>query len=107
MKELTSAVSEDKVINFFMHVIAPHVLKYQKPALHMKFTNLSSPASQQPSKGKEDFVNRLKSKLEFVVKEAPKEQAWNTFYGGSVSGEISVVLYGVLLNQKQNESESQ
>ena len=92
---------------FFMHVIAPHVLKYQKPALHVKFANLSSPTSQQPSKGKEDFVNRLKCKLEFVVKEAPREEAWNTFYGGNVSSEMSVVSYGVLLDQKQNKSESQ
>lgn len=84
MQELTSAVSEDEVINFFMLVIAPHVLKHQKPALHMKFPNLSSPIGQLPSKGKEDFVNRLKCKLEFVVKEAPKEQVWDTFYGGNV-----------------------
>lgn len=80
MQELTSAVSEEEVINFFMHVIAPHVLKYQKPVLHVRSANLGSPTGQLPSKGKEDFVNRLKSKLEFVVKEAPKEQVWNMFY---------------------------
>ena len=80
MQELTSAVSEDEVINFFMHVIAPHVLKHQKAALHVKLATLSSPTDQLPSKGKEEFVNRLKSKLEFVVKEAPKEQVWNTLY---------------------------
>ena len=89
MQELTSAVSEDEVINFFMHVIAPHVLKHQKPPLHVKVANLSSPAGQLPSKGKEEFVNRLGSKLEFVVKEAPKEQVWNTFYTKAHTTEVT------------------
>ena len=88
-QELTSAVLDAEVIgHFFIHVIASYVLKHQKPALHVKFANLSSPTTQLPSKGKEDFVNRLKCKLEFVVKEAPKEQVWNKFYGGDISSEI-------------------
>ena len=106
MQELTSAVSEDEVINFFMHVIAPHVQKHQKPALHVKFANLSSPTSQLTSKGKDDFIHRLKRKLEFVVKEAPKEQVWNTFYGGNISRQ-NFQRFRALLNQKQNKSESQ
>ena len=63
---------------FFPAAHVPHVLKHQKPTLHVKFANLSSPTGQLPSNGKEDFVNRLQSKLEFVVKEAPTEQVWNT-----------------------------
>ena len=82
-------------------------MKHQKPALHVKFANLSSPTTQLPSKGKEDLVNIHKCKLEFVVKEAPKEEVWNKFYGGDISSEIfSGFVSRVLLNQKQNKSES-
>lgn len=72
MQELTSAVSEEEVIHFFMNVIVPHVMKYQKSAIHMKPAILG--ASGQTVRGKEEFIERLESKLEFVATNTPKEQ---------------------------------
>ena len=62
MQDLTSSVSDDDVIRFFMEKISPHVLKYQSSAICMQ-----SPASQHlttgPAQGKDVFLNKLESKL--------------------------------------------
>lgn len=73
MQELTTAVSEEEVINFFMNVIVAHVMRFQKPALHAKNV-VATPSSQPSSQGKENFMSRLVNKLESVVENSPKEQ---------------------------------
>ena len=73
MQELTTAVSEEEIINFFMNVIVPHIMRFQKPAIHAK-SGGATPSSQPPAQGKDDFMSRLVVKLESVVEKSPKEQ---------------------------------
>ena len=75
MQELTTAISEEEIINFFMNVIVPHVMRFQKPALHAKY-GVATPSSQPSSQGKEHFMSRLVAKLESVVEKSPKEQVY-------------------------------
>ncbi|XP_074615364.1 uncharacterized protein LOC141874842 [Acropora palmata] len=73
MQELTTAVSEEEVINFFINIIVPHVMRFQKPALHANNV-VATPSSQSSSQGKENFMSRLVNKLESVVENSPTEQ---------------------------------
>ena len=45
-----------------MNVIVPHVMRFQKPALHEKY-GVATPSSQLSSQGKEHFMSRLVAKL--------------------------------------------
>ena len=76
MQELTTAVSEEEVINFFINIIVPHVMRFQKPALHANNV-VATPSSQSSSQGKENFMSRLVNKLESVVENSPTEQVCN------------------------------
>ena len=73
MQELTTAIAEGKITNFFMNVIAPHVMRFHKVAIHFK-SSVATTSSQQPKPGKEAIVSPLEEKLEAVVKNGPKEQ---------------------------------
>ena len=74
MQELTTAIAEGEITNFFMKVIVPHVMRFQKVAIHLK-SGVAITSGQQPKPGKrEAIVSRLEEKLEAVVKNAPKEQ---------------------------------
>ncbi len=71
MAELTSAVSDQEIIAFFISAIVPYVLRYQKPIL-MSTTALPKTALDAPSgfspcveQAKEDFTEWLSHKLKF------------------------------------------
>ena len=66
MQELTSAVTDEEVIGFFMDVISRHVLRYQKPVINAT-SNLSMTAAQPITQGKDAFLNKLQNKLELAV----------------------------------------
>ena len=72
MQELTTAIAEGEITIFFMKVIVPFVMRFQKVAIHLK-SGVATTSGQQPKPGKEAIV-RLDEKLEAVVKNAPKEQ---------------------------------
>ena len=73
MQELTTAIAEGEITNFFMNVIVPHVRRFHKVATHFK-SGVATTSGQQPKPGKEAIVSRLEEKLEAVLKNAPKEQ---------------------------------
>lgn len=78
MGELTSAVSDEEIIPFFMSAIVPYVMRYQKPILMSK-TALDAPSGSSPcvQQAKEDFIERLSHKLEVVMEECEQEEVHN------------------------------
>lgn len=62
MQELTSSVSDDEVIEFFMEKVSPHVLKYQRAAICMQ-SHAPQHVAIGVAQGKEVFLNKLESKL--------------------------------------------
>ena len=73
MQELTTAIAEGEITNFFLNVIVPYVMRFHKVAIHFK-SGVATTSSQQPKPGKETIVSWLEEKLEADVKNAPKEQ---------------------------------
>ena len=67
---MTDAAANNSSDNFFMNNIVPHVMRFQKPALHANNV-VATPSSQSSSQGKENFMSRLVNKLESVVENSP------------------------------------
>ena len=67
MQELTSSITDDQVIGFFMNKVSPHVLHYQKSAVFVQSSASDFMTSHDVVEGREAFVNRLGDKMEIVV----------------------------------------
>ena len=67
MQELTSSITDDQVIGFFMNKVSPHVLHYQKSAVFVQSSASDFMTSHDAVEGREAFVNRLGDKMEIVV----------------------------------------
>lgn len=67
MQELTSSITDDQVIGFFMNEVSPHVLHYQKSAVFVQSSASDFMTSHDVVEAREAFVNRLGDKMEIVV----------------------------------------
>ena len=66
MQQLTSSITDDQVIRFFMDKVSKHVLRYQKSAVCVQ-SSASDFMTSGVVEGREAFVNRLGEKMEIVV----------------------------------------
>lgn len=73
MQEITTAVNDEEVIEFFMKVIAPHVNTYQKPVVLYQNPALECQNSTFTME-KDSFVSRLSIKLESAVVGTKQEE---------------------------------